>query len=62
MKNNLHLVPVSVQDIVEKLANKDMRENERMNYVLRLEAIRDYCDVALKKSHNPVKIFTNRKK
>ena len=49
MKNNLHLVPVNVQDIVEKLSNKNMKENERMNYQLRLEAIRNYCDEVLKK-------------
>lgn len=52
MKNNLHLVPASVQDIVEKLADRNMRENERANYILRLEAIKEYCESTLKKMNN----------
>ena len=60
MKNNLHLVPVNVQDIVEKLSNKNMKENERMNYVLRLEAIREYCEHALKKTNNSKPTRDNR--
>ena len=47
MKNE-HMVPVNVIDLVNKLSDVTIRENERMNYVLRLEAIRDYCDAALK--------------
>lgn len=47
---NEHLLPVSIIDLVEKLNQTKLRENERMNYVLRLEAIRDYCDAALRKS------------
>ena len=50
MKKNLHLVPNNVQDIVEQLQKTSVRGNERMNYVLRLEAIRDFCDAAIKKS------------
>lgn len=49
MKNE-HLVPVNVIDIVNRLTDPSIRENERMNYVLRLEAIREYCSVALSKS------------
>jgi len=50
MKKNLHLVPNNIQDIVEQLQNPTVRENERANYVLRLEAIRDFCEAAIKKS------------
>jgi hypothetical protein len=48
---NLHLVPINIQDLVEKLNDKNIRENELMNYQLRLEAIRDYCAEAIYK-HN----------
>lgn len=40
---NMHLIPVGVIDIVDKL-NKATHENEKMNYVLRLEAIQEYCN------------------
>jgi hypothetical protein len=50
MKKNLHLVPNNIQDIVEQLQKSNVRGNERANYVLRLEAIRDFCDAAVKKS------------
>jgi hypothetical protein len=50
MKKNLHLVPNNIQDIVEQLQNPNVRGNERANYALRLEAIRDFCEAAIKKS------------
>lgn len=50
---NLHLVPVNIIDIVEKVNDKTLRENEHMNYVLRLETIRDYCSDALSKQKSP---------
>lgn len=46
---NLHLVPVNVLDLVEKINDRSLRENEHVNYVLRLETIRDYCNEALSK-------------
>jgi hypothetical protein len=46
MKNE-HLVPVNIIDLVNKLDDKTIRENERNNYVLRLEAIRDYTTTCL---------------
>jgi len=52
---NEHLLPVNIVDLVEKLNQQGIRENERMNYVLRLEAIRDYCDAAIRKSEQDVK-------
>ena len=51
MKNQ-HLIPVNITDIFEKLNNPNLRENERANYILRLETIRDYCDAAVKKENN----------
>lgn len=46
MKNE-HLVPVNVQDIVNRLNDKTINENEEMNILLRLEAIRDYTSQAV---------------
>ena len=51
---NLHLVPVNIQDLCEKLFDKNIRENEHQNYLLRVEAIREYCDEALRKSNNKI--------
>lgn len=50
MKND-HLVPVNIQDIVNRLSAKDLRENERMNLLLRLDAIRDYVTAAVVKAN-----------
>lgn len=43
----LHLIPQVIIDCAESLINTK-QENLRLNYVMRLEAIRDYCDQALK--------------
>jgi uncharacterized protein (DUF433 family) len=51
---NLHLVPVNVQDIVEKMMDGATRENERMQYVLRVEAIRDFCAEAIRRQENKI--------
>lgn len=55
MKNE-HLVPVNIVDLVGKLNDKTLRENEVANYQLRLEAIKEYCSIALNKhiSSKPV--------
>ena len=50
-KDNIHLVPPSVTDIVEKINSPLAHPNEKMNYLLRLEAIRDYCISSINK-HN----------
>lgn len=48
MKNDkIHLVPQAVIDCVQGLTNTK-QDNLRVNYVMRLEAIREYCDYALK--------------
>jgi len=49
--NNMHLVPPSVTDIVEKINSPTAHPNEKMNYLMRLEAIRDYAISAITK-HN----------
>ena len=51
MKNE-HLVPVMLIQLVENLQenfNKKNKQNEVDNYILRLETIREYIDIALKK-------------
>jgi hypothetical protein len=50
MKNE-HLVPVLVQDIVNRLNEKDVKENERANLLIRLDAIRDYVTAAIVKEN-----------
>ena len=56
LKNNTHLIPVAVLDLVNKMQDKNINENERMNYQLRVEAIRDFCSQSVMKhiSHKPV--------
>ena len=48
MKNE-HLVPVNVQDIVNRLKEKNLSYNERMVLIQRLEAIRDFIHNAIVK-------------
>jgi len=60
MKNE-HLVPVNVVDIVQRMADKNIKENEKINLLLRLEAIRDYAAAAIvKNSRSPV-LVQNKK-
>ena len=51
MKNE-HLLPVNIIDLVEKFKDPNLRENERLNYQIRLETIRDYCSAAINKQNN----------
>ena len=46
MKNE-HMLPVNVIDLAHKLNDPNLRGNERDNYELRIEAIRDYCTMIL---------------
>lgn len=59
MKNN-HLVPVNIIDIVERLTNKSIQENEKANLLLRLEAVRDYCTIAINKNNNKSNVITRQ--
>lgn len=61
MKNQ-HLIPPSVVDIVDKLSSPIAHENEKMNYVLRLEAIRDYCSTVLVKYNQQTNSFKPTRK
>lgn len=51
MKNE-HLVPVNIVDLVNKLNDKTIRENERNNYILRLETTASYISESLTKHKN----------
>jgi len=46
-KNNLHMVPQPVIDCAENITSS-RNPNTRDMYIVRLEAIRDYCDEVLK--------------
>ena len=59
---NLHLVPVNILDLVEKINDNNIRENERNNYVLRLEAILEYTTTCLNAYSRDKASFNNRKK
>lgn len=63
MKNEkMHLIPQAVIDVAENLANTK-QNNLRENYVVRLEAIREYCDDILKRVNSPTsKVFDNKTK
>lgn len=61
LKHNMHLVPQIVQDLVESAFNETKHENERTNYLHRIEAIRDYCNVAVLK-YNTTKFTSTSKK
>jgi hypothetical protein len=60
MKNE-HLVPVNVVDLVNKLSDNLIRENERNNYVLRLEATAAYINESLTKHRTAALQFTKKK-
>jgi hypothetical protein len=48
MKNE-HLIPVNIQDIVNRLRETGLSTNEKLVLLQRLEAIRDFCDESYKK-------------
>mgnify|MGYP003353033115 CR=1 FL=1 len=51
---NLHLIPINIQDLVEKMMNKNTRENERTNYIIRAEAIRDFLADSIRQNENKI--------
>ena len=55
MKNE-HLIPVNITDLVGKINDPMVKNNERQNYVLRLEATMSYINESLMKyrSQKPV--------
>ena len=54
MMKNEHLIPANVLDLAEKITSQTAHENERLNYLTRLEAIRDYCDLTIKKANRTI--------
>jgi hypothetical protein len=50
--NKIHLIPQPVIDCVASL-NNTHQDHMRLNYIVRLEAIRDYCDQAIKVGSTP---------
>lgn len=57
--DKIHLVPQVIIDCAEGLANTK-QDNLKLNYIMRLEAIRDFCDQAIKAAdQRPV--FTGNK-
>jgi hypothetical protein len=48
MKNE-HLIPVVVQDLVNKLNQKNINENEKYVTITRLEAIVEYINSVINK-------------
>ena len=63
MKNDkIHLIPQAVIEVAQGIANTK-QDNLRMNYVMRLEAIKEYCDEILKTTNNSTRqVFTPVKK
>jgi galactokinase len=53
-QNRVHMVPQIVVDVAENLMNAK-HDHMRDTYTLRLEAIRDYCDAALKQAGSPTR-------
>lgn len=49
MNKNIHLVPINIIDIVDRINDKNTKENEKMNLIIRLETIRDYCNSVINK-------------
>jgi hypothetical protein len=60
MKNE-HLVPVNIVDLVNKLSDSSVMNNERNNYILRLETTASYISESLTKHKNAVLISTKKK-
>jgi len=48
----IHLIPPAVKDCVEAMLSDKVQIDARNNYEQRVEAIRSYCEEALKKFHN----------
>ena len=52
IKDKMHLIPQPVIDCAESLVSTK-QEHMKMNYIIRLEAIREYCDDILKTQSQP---------
>lgn len=54
MFKNIHLIPAIIQDIVNQLEHPNVRENERLALIQRLESIRDFVNKALNKDQKKI--------
>lgn len=62
MKNEkMHLIPQVIIDCVDNLSST-RQDDLKLNYIMRLEAIRDYCDAAVKASSQRNTFSNNRSK
>lgn len=61
MKNQ-HLLPVNIVDLIEKFNNPNTHDTERMNLLQRIEAIRDYCTIAVNKFNKTTTIKNSIRK
>ena len=52
IKDKMHLIPQPVIECAENLVSTK-QEHMKMNYIIRLEAIREYCDDILKAQSQP---------
>jgi len=57
---NLHLVPVNILDLVEKINDNNIRENERNNYILRLETTAEFISDAVTKRKIQKPVFARK--
>lgn len=60
-ETNLHMVPQAVLDCASNVFNPDNNAHTRETYVMRIEAIRDYCNDVIAK-HQTNKPLTLVKK
>ena len=58
-ENKMHLIPQAIIDCASDLATT-RNENTRINYIVRLETIRDYCDQVLR-SNEVASTFSRNK-
>jgi hypothetical protein len=60
--NNEHMIPVNIIDLVNKLNDKTVKQNELQNYIHRIEVIRDYCINSLNAYSKDKNSFLNGRK
>ena len=59
-ENKVHLVPQIVIDCAENIFSPTTNSNSRDTYVMRIEAIRDYCNEMLAKTSKDKHMFLDR--
>ena len=56
----IHLIPPAVKDCVDAMLSDKVNIDARNNYEQRVEAIRIFCEDALKKLHTNRKLFDRK--